>query len=50
MAGARRAGLMTLVSDFEPRLPWLLYKFIQAIAHGQVMRASGRHLNQLERE
>ncbi len=41
--------VMTLVSDFEPRLPWLLYKFTQAIAHGQVMRAFGRHLNQLER-
>lgn len=37
--------VMTLVSDFEPRLPWLLYKFTQAIAHGQVMRAFGRYLN-----
>ena len=36
--------IMTLVSDFEPRLPWLLYKFTQAIAHGQVMRAFGRYL------
>jgi hypothetical protein len=41
--------VMTLVSGFEPRLPWLLYKFTQAIAHGQVMRAFGRHLKRMER-
>jgi uncharacterized protein YbjT (DUF2867 family) len=36
--------IMTLVSNFEPRLPWLIYKYTQAIAHALVMHAFGRHL------
>jgi uncharacterized protein YbjT (DUF2867 family) len=34
----------TLVSNFEPRLPWFVYKYTQAIAHLLVMRAFGRRL------
>jgi len=33
-----------LVSGFVPRLPWLIYKFSQAVVHLWVMRAFGRHL------
>jgi uncharacterized protein YbjT (DUF2867 family) len=36
--------VVTLVSQFEPRLPWFVYKYTQALAHLFVMKAFGRHL------
>ena len=36
--------LLTAIHDFEPRLPWLIYRFSQAIVHRWVMRRFGRHL------
>jgi hypothetical protein len=41
--------VMALVSGFEPRLPWLVYKFSQALVHLAVMGAFGRHLARLGR-
>jgi uncharacterized protein YbjT (DUF2867 family) len=40
----------TLVSNFEPRLPWFIYKYTQAIAHLLVMRAFGRYLARTRNE
>jgi uncharacterized protein YbjT (DUF2867 family) len=34
--------LLTIVRDFEPRLPWWIYRGTQAIAHEWIMRAFGR--------
>ena len=36
--------VLAIVFNFEPRLPWLVYKFTQAVAHLLVMRAFGRYL------
>ncbi|MBK6517777.1 MAG: hypothetical protein IPG04_27570 [Polyangiaceae bacterium] len=36
--------LIALVSDFEPRLPWFIYSWTQAVLHLWVMRAFGRYL------
>jgi uncharacterized protein YbjT (DUF2867 family) len=36
--------VIALVFNFEPRLPWFVYKWTQAVAHLGVMRAFGRHL------
>ncbi len=36
--------VMALVSGFEPRLPWFIYKATQAIVHLWVMKAFGRRL------
>ena len=36
--------LLAAVHDFVPRLPWLIYKYTQALVHLFVMRAFGRHL------
>jgi uncharacterized protein YbjT (DUF2867 family) len=41
------AFVMALVANFEPRLPWLIYKFSQAVAHAWVMKAFGRYLRGL---
>lgn len=38
------AFVLAAVLDFTPRLPWLVYKLTQAVAHLLVMRAFGRHL------
>ncbi len=35
---------LSAVQDFAPRLPWLLYKATQALAHLWVMKFFGRHL------
>lgn len=35
---------LTIVREFEPRLPWWIYRVTQAIAHGFVMGAFGRSL------
>jgi len=36
--------LLTVVHDFEPRLPWWLYRCTQALFHAWVMSRFGRHL------
>lgn len=36
--------VLAAVNDFVPRLPWLVYKFTQAVFHLWVMLAFGRHL------
>lgn len=42
-----RRALLTAIHDFLPRLPWLLYRFTQAIVHAIVMWAFGKHLAKL---
>lgn len=41
--------LIAAVHDFRPRLPWKIYGWTQAKIHLWVMRAFGRHLEQLTR-
>ncbi len=36
--------LLTIVRDFEPRLPWWIYRSSQALVHEWIMRAFGRAL------
>ncbi len=36
--------VLAAINDFVPRLPWLVYKFTQAVVHLWVMLAFGRHL------
>ena len=36
--------VLAALQDFEPRLPWWLYTFTQAIAHAWVMAAYRRYL------
>jgi uncharacterized protein YbjT (DUF2867 family) len=36
--------VLAAIHDFVPRLPWLLYKYTQALVHLVVMRAFGRYL------
>ena len=36
--------VLAAINDFVPRLPWLVYKFTQAVFHLWVMCAFGRHL------
>ena len=36
--------VLAAVHDFVPRLPWLVYKYTQALVHLLIMRAFGRHL------
>lgn len=36
--------VLAAIQGFRPRLPWLVYKYTQAVFHLFVMRAFGRHL------
>ncbi len=36
--------LLTIIRDFEPRLPWWIYRSSQALVHEWIMRAFGRAL------
>lgn len=36
--------VLAAIHEFKPRLPWLVYKWTQAVAHLWVMRAFGRFL------
>lgn len=36
--------LLTAIHDFEPRLPWIIYRWTQAVFHRWVMARFGRHL------
>jgi len=38
------AFVLAAIHDFVPRLPWLVYKYTQALVHLFVMRSFGRHL------
>jgi uncharacterized protein YbjT (DUF2867 family) len=39
--------VIAAVHDFLPRLPWIIYKYTQAVVHLLVMRAFARHLGRL---
>ncbi|MDX2091406.1 MAG: NAD-dependent epimerase/dehydratase family protein [Kofleriaceae bacterium] len=39
--------LLTAIHEFQPRLPWLLYRFTQALVHHRVMRRFGEHLGRI---
>lgn len=43
------AEVMAAVLDFQPSLPWWIYKWTQALAHLTVMRLFRRHLGRLSR-
>ncbi|MEW5740301.1 MAG: NAD-dependent epimerase/dehydratase family protein [Myxococcota bacterium] len=36
--------VMSVLTGYEPRLPWLIYRFSQALMHERVMRRFGEHL------
>jgi hypothetical protein len=38
------ATVLTAIHDFEPRLPWWIYRATQAVVHRLVMWRFGRHL------
>ena len=40
--------VITAIHDFEPALPWPIYRSTQALVHLAVMKAFGRHLNDLQ--
>jgi hypothetical protein len=42
-----RQWVLAAIHDFSPSLPWVIYKFTQAIVHLWVMHAFGRHLGRL---
>ncbi|MFP5459157.1 MAG: NAD-dependent epimerase/dehydratase family protein [Bacteriovoracia bacterium] len=39
--------VMAAIHDFRPALPWIIYKWTQAVVHLIVMNAFGRHLEKL---
>jgi len=41
--------LLTAIHEFEPRLPWVLYRQTQARVHAWVMRRFGTHLARVAR-
>jgi len=40
--------VLAAIHDFRPKLPWIIYKFTQALAHLLVMKAFDRHLQRLQ--
>ena len=38
---------MVAIHDFDPSLPWLFYRFTQAVVHGLVMKGFQGHMEQL---
>lgn len=42
-----RKYVLAAIHDFSPSLPWVVYKFTQALVHLWVMHAFGRHLGRL---
>ncbi len=42
--------LLTAIHDFEPRLPWLIYRWTQAVFHRWVMARFGRHLARIAQQ
>lgn len=45
----RKKYVLAAIHDFRPALPWIIYKYTQAIVHLIVMHAFGRHLRSLTR-
>jgi uncharacterized protein YbjT (DUF2867 family) len=43
-----RQYIITAIHDFEPSLPWSIYRLTQALVHLWVMYSFGRHLMQLK--
>jgi hypothetical protein len=43
------ATAMTVLTGYEPRLPWLVYRFSQALMHERVMRRFGDFLDEQRR-
>jgi len=42
-----RKNILVAVHDFEPALPWYVYKYTQAILHAWVMKKFGQHLRKV---
>lgn len=42
--------VLAAIHDFVPRLPWLLYKYTQALVHSLVMRGFNRALRRVDHE
>jgi hypothetical protein len=38
---------MFAIHDFDPSLPWVFYRFTQAVIHGLVMKGFQGHMEQL---
>lgn len=43
-----RRHVMAAIHDFRPALPWIIYKWTQAVVHLIVMNAFGRHLKSIK--
>lgn len=43
-----RRHVMAAIHDFRPALPWIIYKWTQAVVHLIVMNAFGRHLQSIK--
>ncbi|MFO0744583.1 MAG: hypothetical protein U1F43_02780 [Myxococcota bacterium] len=44
-----RRAVLAAIHDYEPSLPWPIYRSTQALVHLAVMRAFGRHLRRMAR-
>ena len=42
--------VLAAIHEFHPALPWLIYRFTQAVVHLWVMRQFGRHLAEVPRD
>jgi uncharacterized protein YbjT (DUF2867 family) len=43
-----RSHVMAAIHEFRPALPWIIYKWTQAVVHLIVMNAFGRHLQSIK--
>ncbi|MFB6374705.1 MAG: hypothetical protein ABEN55_16650, partial [Bradymonadaceae bacterium] len=41
-------ALLAAIHDFRPALPWIIYRWTQALVHESVMNRFGRHLAEVE--
>lgn len=41
--------ILAAIHDFRPRLPWIIYKWTQAVVHLIVMHSFGAHLRKIEK-
>ncbi len=42
--------LLTAIHDFQPKLPWVIYRYTQALVHRWVMNRFGAHLKAIARD
>jgi len=42
-------AVLAAIHDFQPRLPWWIYRFTQVLVHLFVMKSYGRHLARIDR-